>query len=356
MTKVQKPIPTPRADEKEDDFIGRCISEISDEHPQDQATAICYTKWREKSGGVKKSISLHFHPYEFEKKFHAVEKDVDGKKRRYLYGIATGLDQDLDGERLTENCIESLQKQAKSGQILLMSDLHGKGATEDIGMLTDSKILENGDWWIEARLYDESDNIGPVKLEKASDLWKQVNGIDPYVDPKQKGFSIEGFLTDLEKVDSKTGGRIINDMDLDYMAVVPRPAYKDSIAHAIAKSLGAKTEWVIKKNITNKIDQKRQTRKKQENFSTEKWELESVLEELIDEIMSSDSMDKYRELDNTLDEFKDALIKLLMKYENVFLSHDSASETGQINKMNEWKEQILKRIQTAKARIAEQKT
>ena len=45
---------------------------------------------------IKKSISLHFHPYEFEKKSHTVEKSIDGQKHRYLYGIATGLAKDGD--------------------------------------------------------------------------------------------------------------------------------------------------------------------------------------------------------------------------------------------------------------------
>jgi hypothetical protein len=36
------PIPQRRAAEERDAFIGRCISELSAEYPQDQASAICY--------------------------------------------------------------------------------------------------------------------------------------------------------------------------------------------------------------------------------------------------------------------------------------------------------------------------
>jgi len=36
------PIPSRRAGEDRDAFIGRCVSSLSAEYPQDQAAAICY--------------------------------------------------------------------------------------------------------------------------------------------------------------------------------------------------------------------------------------------------------------------------------------------------------------------------
>jgi hypothetical protein len=36
------PIPQKRATESRDEYVGRCISELSAEYPQDQAAAICY--------------------------------------------------------------------------------------------------------------------------------------------------------------------------------------------------------------------------------------------------------------------------------------------------------------------------
>lgn len=41
------PIPSPAGDEDEQAFVSRCISEIIDEYGQEQAAAICYSKWRE---------------------------------------------------------------------------------------------------------------------------------------------------------------------------------------------------------------------------------------------------------------------------------------------------------------------
>lgn len=42
------PVPSPSADEDEQKFIGRCMSEISGEYEQEQALAICYSKWEGK--------------------------------------------------------------------------------------------------------------------------------------------------------------------------------------------------------------------------------------------------------------------------------------------------------------------
>jgi len=38
------PIPQKRATESRDEYVGRCISELSSEYPQDQAAAICYNQ------------------------------------------------------------------------------------------------------------------------------------------------------------------------------------------------------------------------------------------------------------------------------------------------------------------------
>lgn len=51
QSKVKKegfPVPSPSGDEDENKFISRCISELYDEYGQEQAAAICYSKWQEK--------------------------------------------------------------------------------------------------------------------------------------------------------------------------------------------------------------------------------------------------------------------------------------------------------------------
>lgn len=46
------PIPKPTAAESQNDYVGRCMSEISGEYPQDQAVAICISTYRRE--GMKK--------------------------------------------------------------------------------------------------------------------------------------------------------------------------------------------------------------------------------------------------------------------------------------------------------------
>lgn len=48
MVKEGFPVPSPSGSEDEQGFISRCMSEIGSEYDQDQALAICYSKWREK--------------------------------------------------------------------------------------------------------------------------------------------------------------------------------------------------------------------------------------------------------------------------------------------------------------------
>jgi hypothetical protein len=47
------PIPQPKSGEKESDYIGRCMSEISSEYGNEQSLGICYSTWRE--GKMSKS-------------------------------------------------------------------------------------------------------------------------------------------------------------------------------------------------------------------------------------------------------------------------------------------------------------
>ena len=44
------PIPTPTAAETEEQFVSRCIGEISGEYEQEQAAGICYSTYRKEVG------------------------------------------------------------------------------------------------------------------------------------------------------------------------------------------------------------------------------------------------------------------------------------------------------------------
>jgi len=197
---------------------------------------------------AENKIKFNFFPYKNKENLHRIEKEVSGIKHRYLTGIASGSKLDLHGERITENAIRNMQEQGNSGNVLLYADKHGVYYTDDIGILTKSDIAPNGDWIAEFRLYDESDNQGQMTLERVNKLWKQINGIAPYTEPMQKGFSVEGYIPDDGILMMDEGGRrVIDNVILDGCVVVPRPAYPTSIAHSVYKALGEHSPWVLKK-------------------------------------------------------------------------------------------------------------
>lgn len=42
------PIPNPRFDEQQKEYVSRCYAAIKNEYPDPQAFSICYSKWKEK--------------------------------------------------------------------------------------------------------------------------------------------------------------------------------------------------------------------------------------------------------------------------------------------------------------------
>ena len=42
------PVPNPRPEEQESEFISRCISELYNEYGQEQSAGICYSQWEDK--------------------------------------------------------------------------------------------------------------------------------------------------------------------------------------------------------------------------------------------------------------------------------------------------------------------
>lgn len=276
-------------------------------------------------------IPFHIHPYKFEEGMHAVEKaDSQGSKKRYLRGITSGLKLDGHGERMTKSCIDKMQNQAQSGNILLYEGQHGVTYTEDIGKLVDSEITPTGEWITTYRLYDESDGFekGSSTLEKADKLWRQVNGLHPYVDtegnpkPIQKGFSIEGFIPEGGIVSmSESGQRVIDGVDLDGVLVTPRPSYSDSVITSIYKALDELTPAKrinISENIRGKFINKIEDENRKNSYYSKRFKLEDALTESIEEIMNNGSQVRDR-LNLLFDEYKNMMIELLISHAGVFI-------------------------------------
>ncbi len=297
-------------------------------------------------------IPFHIHPYLFEKKQHAVEKtDEKGRKRRYLYGISSGMKLDGVGERMTGRCVKGMQTQAESGEVLLYPGPHGVDTMNDIGRLVESQITPGGDWVTTYRLYDQHDGFNPggEKLEKANTLWKQVNGLPPYEDPKQYGFSIEGYIPAggiLEMSD--TGQRVIDWVDLDGVIVTPRPAYEDSFAKAVWKALDIlppQKKVIETENIKATFLSLIQDGERERNFYNESYRLENARDEMIEKIMSRGIQVQDR-LIIVFDEYRNAMIQLILEYRDVFQrpNDQSLPEKGSVDVAKMQKLRVFKTI------------
>ena len=276
-----------------------------------------------------KRISVHCHPFEFEKGQHILEKVDKGIKRKYLRGVSSGIMVDGHGERITLKGIESMHNQAESGDILLYKALHGVDFSEDIGILVNSEIIHNRDWFTEYRLYDEMDfEPGCNKLQSVGVVWRQLNGIKPYKKKAEKGFSIEGIIPDDAIVDAKIDkagnmmNRVIDDVLLDGVVLVNRPAYTESFALAVTKALGEllpNHAEILKKSFSSLMYQKLQERQETDNFYDQFWSMRQVLEDQIHEIMKRPDTRNREKLNILTQEYSALLIELVMKYSDIFI-------------------------------------
>lgn len=316
----------------------------------------------------KRKIKFNFHPFKIQEKQNAVEKaDSDGNKRRYIRGISSGIKTDAHNEKMTPDCIKSFMEQAESGDILLYPDVHGIKASEDVGILTKAEVLPNGDWFTEYRLFDNLDNIGQHKLEKIDDIWKQCTGQKPYSKPKQKGFSIEGFIPEdgIISADKDEYGnmsnRVINNVMLDGVVLVPRPAYTDSIANACYKALGEmhpKGKQTLQKSVSEKFKNIVEDEEIRDKFFQKKWQLANALEETVEDIMKKNEPEKKDQLNLAFDEYKEFMIDAIMQSESIFINESDEDEninTVEVTKSNHSQVELLKglllQLQTLKKNI-----
>lgn len=284
----------------------------------------------------KTKISFHFRPVEKalndRVKGFSVEKDEGGVKRRYLCGVSSGIELDGHNEKMSPKAIESFITQAQSGDVLLYADIHGIKSSEDIGIMTKAEILENGDWYTEYRLYDLADGMPQSTLDTVEVLWKQLNGLPPYTKARQKGFSIEGSIPNgavrVTKMDphGKAIEREIDEVELDGVVLVPKPAYTSSVALACYKALGELPPTVgerIYKDFQSELSTINEKDNASDEFYDKKWEYQEALESAIDKIMrrKNDSLKEQR-LSQVFDSYKDYMIPLIMQSEVLFQNDD----------------------------------
>ena len=246
--------------------------------------------------------------------FEMVAKSLtkENDKKRYIEGITSGVEKDGQGERMTENAVNSFHNQAMKGDILLYEGKHGVNFIDDIGILTKSFIDSTGDWHTEYRLYEEEDNVGDGTMEKVNKVWMQINGLPPYNSPREFGFSIEGVIPEggVLYADNEGKRRVMNDVTLDGVVLVPRPAYQKSIASAVQKALDSYPEVVTKEETTLKIErsfgEKLKLRKSSDEYMRKSLLIQDLFDESIQEL-AKDSQNRDAKLDELLEQYKEEL-------------------------------------------------
>jgi hypothetical protein len=248
-------------------------------------------------------ISFSFKPYLKKdtngKDIYTVTKSSNGISRRYVEGIASGVGIDQHGERMTPHAIQSFMNQANSGDILLYADVHGIKSSEDIGILDSANILPNGDWFVSFRLYDGSDGVASRNVEMADMTWKQINGLPPYKSPRQKGFSVEGSIPDgFIKSVTPDGKRVIDDIVLDGVVIVPKPAYAPSVANAVMKALDNQNSSIFNAKLAEiKIS---------ESQYMNRIKIQDAFEDSLQEVIKSKD---HKAIGRLFDDYKSAVIK-----------------------------------------------
>lgn len=312
---------------------------------------------------VQKKITFAFNSHKLSSSMQGVEKsDTAGIKRRYVAGIASGIKIDAHLERLTQKCIKAFMDQANSGQVLLFPDVHNVRATDDIGILTKAEIQSDGDWMTEFRLYDETDDVDQRSKEIAKKEWAQMNGLPPYMKPRPKGFSIEGVIPDGGILSVRKGPqgkdiRVLDNILLDGVVLVPRPAYQASVATAVYKALGEITPEsaeLVRKNIRDTLQSQINVNEMENAYHRKKWDAMNALENTIEKIMKRDAEDKNGALDIIFDEYKNIMIELILQSAQLFRVEDAdadeppqeANESGQRSRV-----EVLKALRSEFIRL-----
>jgi hypothetical protein len=279
-------------------------------------------------------VTFDFRQKKFDSGLFAVGKaEGEGPKHRYLEGVASGTFVDGHGERMTEHCIESFMNQVHSGDILLFSGKHGVDFADDIGILVDAHITENGEWWTSYRLYDESDNMGADTLEKADKVWRQAMGIAPYSKPKQRGFSIEGDIPEggLKSVDT-SGKRVMDDVLLEGVVLVDRPAYQASMAYGVYKALGIIPPWTVRKTLKNTLESKVNAASAKEEYWQKYYQLQDALDSEVKRIMNG-QVDARSQLEDLFSEYSTLSVDLILQYPQMYeLDRDVLPDSQAVQK------------------------
>ena len=180
---------------------------------------------------------------EFEVFVPITKSTIAANGKRYIQGVASGVAEDRDGERVTANCVKSMVRQIKAGGIKLTSS-HQQDWMTTIGDIVEGDADEQTDEMIvKAELPAAGED--PI----ADKAWKETH-------TGRLGFSVGGKLVQafFERNDMGKRRKALDDVLLRHLCLTEKPAYGQSFAEAVCKtwepSEPADTDFTIEVDLT----------------------------------------------------------------------------------------------------------
>jgi len=170
----------------------------------------------------------------------AYERQDGAVIRKFIGGLASGTQVDLEGERMASTAIEAFQRAIQSGttlsdgqwSLIPLRSGHRHEWDDVLGWITGADIDAESNLWIEAELDQEN----PV----AMGLFKKLTRTPELGKPLKLGLSVGGtVLRAGYESDDISGGvtKVYYDVDLREVSVVSQPAYPTSYLFALNKSV-----------------------------------------------------------------------------------------------------------------------
>ncbi len=206
------PMSMPKDNEKKDDFVSRCMSEMKDEFPDnDQRVAVCMKQWEDKDKEKKSSHPQMQRRFIPASEFRIIEED----KKPKIVGYAAVFDkfsEDMWGfrEKVAKGAFEESIKRNDDVRMLFNHDPNFV-----IARTTNGTLLLRED---AKGLYFEGT---PADTQWEKDLIIKIKRGDI----SQNSF---GFMIDAEEWDKKEKIRTLTQVTLFDVSPVTYPAYKDT--------------------------------------------------------------------------------------------------------------------------------
>lgn len=168
-----------------------------------------------------------------------VEKDGKTVVERFVQGVASTTDLDLQRDIVSKEAIKSMEKSLQR-HLVKMNDEHKEGWSSEISDSVSLQTDEQYNLIVKARLNG---------MSRANDLWYALTEAN-----KRLGLSIGGRVLDydydvVEKDGEEITVRILKNIDLDHIAVTSRPANPKTWLDAINKSLSDEEDIKLDKDI-----------------------------------------------------------------------------------------------------------